>query len=374
MLWEPGWVADYPELAGWLLQLDETQCEHLDDHPQELAVQVQTWLPGAANYGALTQIPDLQPDSGTVARVTLAERDAVDMPGRKRLQAGALCAALLPITAPALDWCCGKGHLARTLARAAGQSVTGFEWNPALVNDGNRLARRFGDPVSLRHQDVMEKNLTWPVGAHGLALHACGDLHRKLIREVIRHRSPRLSLSPCCYHLTDQASYVPLSERARQQAGNLVLSPDTIRLAVQETVTAPVRVRIQTRLAQQWRLGFDGLQRELRGVDSYLPLPPHPGRLMNGDFEGFCRWAAERKSLTLPAQVDWARWEEYGAMRLHRVRRYELLRHLFRRPLELWLALDYALVLEEAGYRVRVGTFCDRALTPRNLLVDAILG
>ncbi len=374
MVREPDWVSHHPELAGWLLQLDETRCTHLNDHPEALADEVRSWLPGAADYGALTQVPDLRPAVETVAALTLAERDAVDMPGRKRLQAGALCAALLPVTAPALDWCCGKGHLARTLTRITGRPVTGFEWNPALVNDGNRLARRFGDPVSLRHQDVMLADLDWPTGAHAVALHACGDLHRKLIRDSVRHRSPRVSLSPCCYHLTDQAIHKPLSARARQQPEALVLTPDIIRLAVQETVTAPQRVRVQTRLAQAWRLGFDGLQRELRGDDSYLPLPTHPARLVNGDFESFVRWAAERKSLALPTQVNWAHWEQYGATRLQEVRRYELVRHLFRRPLELWLVLDYALALEEAGYRVRVGTFCERSLTPRNLLVDAILG
>jgi len=29
--------------------------------------------------------------------------------------------------------------------------------------------------------------------------------------------------------------------------------------------------------------------------------------------------------------------------------------------------------LEEQGYRVRLGTFCDRQLTPRNLMLDAVL-
>ncbi len=35
----------------------------------------------------------------------------------------------------------------------------------------------------------------------------------------------------------------------------------------------------------------------------------------------------------------------------------ELVRHLFRRPLELWLVLDRALFLQEQGYRVEVGSF-----------------
>ena len=37
----------------------------------------------------------------------------------------------------------------------------------------------------------------------------------------------------------------------------------------------------------------------------------------------------------------------------------------------MWLVLDLALGLEEAGFEVQVGTFCDRELTPRNLMVLA---
>ena len=51
----------------------------------------------------------------------------------------------------------------------------------------------------------------------------------------------------------------------------------------------------------------------------------------------------------------------------------DLVRHRFRRVLELWLVLDRAQYLLEAGYRVGVGTFCARELSPRNLLIDARL-
>ncbi|MNY82370.1 hypothetical protein D3C86_2244270 [compost metagenome] len=47
------------------------------------------------------------------------------------------------------------------------------------------------------------------------------------------------------------------------------------------------------------------------------------------------------------------------------------MRGLFRRPLEVWLLLDRALYLQEQGYAVRLGTFCDYRLTPRNLLLLA---
>ncbi|MNO08218.1 hypothetical protein D3C81_2307610 [compost metagenome] len=53
------------------------------------------------------------------------------------------------------------------------------------------------------------------------------------------------------------------------------------------------------------------------------------------------------------------------------MRNLERVRNLFRRPLELWLVLDRALFLEEQGYAVRLGLFCDYPLTPRNILILA---
>jgi hypothetical protein len=37
----------------------------------------------------------------------------------------------------------------------------------------------------------------------------------------------------------------------------------------------------------------------------------------------------------------------------------------------MWLVLDRALYLTEQGYNVEVGSFCEPALTPRNLMVLA---
>lgn len=366
----PAWARQWPGLAARVAQLDDGACQKLDDDPGQLASLLATELPSLSAFDQLTRVPEFV--SGPEYQSTLPEIRATDMPGRKRLQAGAFAEAIRPLDHHVLDWCCGKGHLARTLAPLCEGRVYGFEWNPTLVADGNRLARKFDDAVALQCQDVMDPSLAMPEHVHSVALHACGDLHRRLMQRVVDEGLPRLSFSPCCYHLTAAPDYRPLSQRARESVDAIELTRDGLRLAVEETVTAPERVREQTRMIRCWRLGFDGLQRHLRAVDAYLPVPSHPPKLVNGDFEGFCRWAAGKKALELPAETDFSYWEGYGEQRLHAVRRHELVRHLFRRPLELWLVLDYALFLEEQGYQVRLGSFCERQLTPRNLLVDAV--
>lgn len=365
----PDWAANHPQLAAWLEQLDDASCQQYEEQPDELIQPLMQWLPNLVEREALLALPALDSED-----CSLPENRAKAMPGRKRQQAGAFAGALLPLQSSVFDWCCGSGHLARTLINTPAShtpgSVTGLEWDQTLVQKGNQLAQVAGDAVQIRQQNVMQLGDFWPVEPHGVALHACGDLHRQLIHQAIHKKLPRLSFSPCCYHLTAAPDWQPLS---RQAQNSLLkgLNRTLLRLAVQETVTAPERVTRQRDQLNLWRLAFDGLQRQLRGQEHYLPLPSVSPTLLQGSFTDFCRWAAAEKQLNLPVKIDEQQWLAYGKQRLQQVQRHELLRHLFRRPLELWLVLDYLLALQEAGYQVRLGTFCHRQLTPRNLLIDA---
>lgn len=368
----PAWALRYPELACAVAALTDAECDELDDNPEALARLASHYVPQLALRGQLVNLPELSPEPAGIMAATLPEVRAKDMPGRKREQAGAFVASLAPFQQSIVDWCCGKGYLSRTLAARSQQSVEGYEWNPALVAGGNQLALHFDDAVKIHCQNVMAKNLSIPANTHGVALHACGDLHRQLLKRGAAAALPRLSLSPCCYHLTADGYHQALSKRTAAYKNRLTPERNDLRLAIRETVTAPARVREQTRLLSQWRLGFDGLQRSLRGVDEYLPVPSYSPRLIHKGFPAFCQWAAGKKQLRLPENTEFDRWLTYGALRYRDVRRYELVRHLFRRPLELWMVLDYAVFLEEQGYQVRIGHFCPRSLTPRNLLLDAV--
>ena len=105
--------------------------------------------------------------------------------------------------------------------------------------------------------------------------------------------------------------------------------------------------------------------------DAYLPTPSLPPAWLKKPFASYCRDLAELKQLPAVGEHDWQRLEAAGWQRLAEVRNLELLRGLFRRPLELWLVLDRAMYLQEQGYAVRLGQFCPPHLTPRNLLLLA---
>lgn len=370
-LWKPRpfthlhlpWETQHPELAQWLRQRSLNDAETCHNHPHDLPAPA-PFAQLAAHARALSAVDKLPTQPLAPAR----HRLNVDVPGRKWEQIEAFGSTLQFAQAPThwLDWCSGKGHLGRRLLQAD-QALTCLEYDPALIAAGQALSDHHGLPATHRLQDVMAD-----VAIHAehtpVALHACGDLHVRLLQLASAVGCKQLALAPCCYNRITADTYQPLSNAGR--ASTLQLSIDDLGLPLSETVTAGKRVRLQRDTSMARRLGFDQLQRELRGLDEYLPTPSLPARWLDKSFADYCRELANLKGLSTGEQ-DWAALEAHGWRRLAEVRNLELVRGLFRRPLEVWLVLDRALFLGENGYKVDVGTFCDPALTPRNLMVLA---
>lgn len=366
------WEQAQPALAAQLraLTMDDAECIAADND----ALQNFFAATDSALAAVATALADCCAIGPIPPRALPTPPEARDVPGRKWLQIQAFTQALPDTALPATEWCAGKAHLGRHYARCGGAAVDALEWRRELIEDGNRLAQRERLPVHCHHIDVLASAAREYL--HGerrvLALHACGQLHIHLLSECT-HAQPRaIALAPCCYHLQPDERYAPLSQRARER--DLTLSRLDLKTAVQESVTSPERVQKQRRQLQAWRLGFDELQRDLRGVDAYLPTPSFPLSVLQAGFETFCVALAQRNHLELPIAspaVDFADYAARGDRRLREVAAMDLPRQLFRRALELWLVLDRALLLQESGYEVAVGTFCERALTPRNLLILA---
>ncbi len=357
------WENEYPELAQWLRQrsLADAEANHNQPHDLLAPAPFPQFASQALQLSTVDKLPTqpLQP---------AAHRLNVDVPGRKWQQIEAFGAALQFAQTPRhwLDWCAGKGHLGRRLLHT-GQQLTCLEYDPALIASGQALSEHHGLPVTHRLQDVMA-DVAISAEHTPVALHACGDLHVRLLQVASAAGCKQLALAPCCYNRIQGNTYQPLSDAGR--ASTLLLSLDDLGLPLSETVTAGKRVRLQRDTSMARRLGFDQLQRLLRGCDEYLPTPSLPTHWLDKPFADYCRELARLKGLSTGEQ-DWAALEAHGWQRLAEVRNLELVRGLFRRPLELWLVLDRALFLSERGYRVEVGSFCDPALTPRNLMVLA---
>ena len=131
-------------------------------------------------------------------------------------------------------------------------------------------------------------------------------------------------------------------------------------------------------------MAFDQLQKQQLSSNDYMPLPTIPKHLLTGEFKDFIVWAINNRKLDQCISVDMDvdvkedvdklnldSYLEKGQQRVQQIRRMELVQHLFRRPLELWLVLDRMLRLQEAGFHVELTEFCQKNLTPRNLLIKA---
>ncbi|WP_028238324.1 methyltransferase [Stutzerimonas azotifigens] len=361
------WEAQHSDLADWLRQRSLEQAEEAHNRPAEL--QAPAPFPELAREAeALSTLPRL-----AAARYRhLSSRQLRDIPGRKLAQIQAFADCLPPSEQPRhwLDWCAGKGHLGRYLTQA-GDRLSALEWDPALAQAGRQLSARAAIEAEHHCVDVLTEGATahLTAGHSAVALHACGDLHIRLLQLAAEAGCPAIAVAPCCYNRIAGRDYRPLSSAARASA--LRLDIDDLALPLTETVTAGTRERRQRDHSMARRLAFDLLQRELRGEDDYLPTPSLPSAWLHEPFAAYCRHLAELKGLPCPAERDWAALEQQGWTRLAQVRNLELLRALFRRPLETWLLLDRALYLEEQGYRVTLGTFCEPTLTPRNALLLA---
>lgn len=358
----PAWCEQWPALAEAALALDDASLATLADHPDALYAWLTRHFPDAPQLAALCDLPALP------ARELAPTSPHFDweIPQRKRQQIEAFARHAPASSAPLLEWCAGKGHLGRRLAVSDQQPVSSLEIDAALCEDALRLARRARIEQTVVCADALAAG-SRPLlkGCSVLALHACGELHRTLVRHAAHDEAHAYRLAPCCYYRGAQDGYRPLNRNA-----DLPLDGNALRLAVTETVTAARRIRDRHARDQAWKLGFVALRNAILG-EAVRPFKPVPGSWLSGDFTDYCRRLAAREGLPLENGLDAARWLAAGEQRYREVRRLELVRHAFRRPLEIWLALDVALGLEEAGFQARLGTFCERSLTPRNLMVVA---
>lgn len=357
----PPWCERWPSLVVELMTLPEADVAALNDDSAAALAMLARHVPAVA---AITQLAELQVIQG----ISLPERSAHwawEIPGRKKEQIEAFAAAAALGTQPVLDWCGGKGHLGRLLALAWQKPVHTLEIDPVLCQAGESLAHR----ASAQQEFVVSDALTvadWPqAGQHAVALHACGELHRRLLREGVDKGVGAFDVAPCCYNRGVAENYLPLSANLQ-----LRLTRDDTRLAVTETVTSSPRQRRQRDRAIAWKLGFDAFRRTVEG-EGYRTFKPVSEVWLRGEFADFLGRMAERENLPQLSHCHVSKFEAEGWQRHDEVMRLSIVRHAFRRAIEVWLALDLVGFLDTRGYEVSLGLFCDRRLTPRNLLISA---
>lgn len=325
------------------------------------------FIPIIRDINHLVTIPEFSNSSSTFPNYYYS-----GIPGRKQQQISSFASAAVNLE-PNLDWlewCSGKGYLGRLLHYSTGNNVTSLEYQAALCSAGQAFATENDLPITFHEMDVLSSKVVPFLisDAHAVALHACGDLHHKLVEVGAIHNISSLSVSPCCYHLISAESYQPLSKLARESS--LILSKSDLRIPLQETITGGERVIRHRKLEMTFRLGLDELLHNELGYKEYVPIPSIKKSQLAEGFKVFCLWAADKKQITLP-ECNWEQYLAAGEKRFLRMEQLSLIIKPFMRALEIWLALDKALYLNEQQYEVQLKTFCAKEITPRNLLLLA---
>ncbi|PQJ45754.1 SAM-dependent methyltransferase [Vibrio campbellii] len=362
------WQAQHPQLCQRLASLTPSQIEEYKAEP-ELALQaLSPFLPELKTLAELTHLEPL-----ALNGLKLARGLDSGIPGRKLEQISSMGEAAIQHHHGEewLEWCSGKGYLGRILTTQTDQPVTSFEYQQALCDSGQQAANEHHWKMTFVQGDAFnsQAKAVFKPTQHAVALHACGDLHVRLMQYGSENGIAAMTISPCCYHLIQSEQYQPMSEQGR--ASSLSLSKQELRIPLQQTVTGGERVRRHRQQEMVFRLGFDLITRQALGMEGYQPVPSIRKSQLSDGFESLCRWAAEQKGIDLSQEIDFDHFEKLSEQRFWQMERLSLVQLVFQRPLEIWLALDKALYLEERGYRVRLAEFCAKSVTPRNILICA---
>lgn len=371
----PAWPNEYGELGASLLALNDAEVDALEKSGEALSCWLTPFIPQLAPLLSLSILPDLRLrrrahrskfdcNADSSANVNDAQQH---IRGRKWEQIRHFATCTGALSQPVLEWCGGKGHLGRWLARRHGMPITTWELDGELCAGGSRLAAQADVDQSFVTCDVLSCQLaTNPSWGAVVALHACGSLHRHLLRQGIAAAATTLFIAPCCYHLGFTGDYPSFSSQA-----TLRLSQPLTRIAVAETCTANSHDRRARQRLQSWKLGFQALGCAVMAPHDCGSLAAIPAAWGRAGFRTFCELLAARQQWVWPASIDWDYWEREGFRRFNEVRRLELVRRRFRRMIELWLVWDMAAALQQEGREVEVGTFCGVAVSPRNILIIA---
>lgn len=363
------WMDKHPKLQQRLFTLPLADIDSLASDTRALHHFLAEDFPVVQQLAELTQLVSFSEYS----LPAVSPRFYAGMPGRKWQQIQAFAACFDNPNTPLLEWCAGKSYLGFYLQQLTKQTVTALEWDKQLVEQANLRAKQQNIDLCSHCIDVLSQEVDafLQQEQHVIALHACGELHEQLLQHCVERKVKRIHLAPCCYHKRKLNNYQPLSQHAKQH--DIQLDKASLHIAVMETVTAGATLQRQRKQLQIMRLGFDYLQRDINDSAQFLDLPSLPAKWAKADFADFCRHCAALKKMPLPTHIDWTYYLNLGEQRFKQVSALDLVRFLFRRPLEIWLALDRALMLEEQGYTVELGIFCATHLTPRNIMLKARL-
>ena len=375
-LWKPEpflcdaspWADTEPNLDTALVALSCIEVQELLEQPDRSTQWLRRLLPHYIEP-LLDWIPDRQNFRPDISQPAIA----AGIPGRKWQQINYFSDLIKPLNPvnTSVDWCSGKGYLATTLEHTHSIECSHcLEIDNSLCTSGRARAQSFNLQTRFHCCDVLQTlaDDLLALGERHTALHACGGLHRSMLKQA-SSVAEQIILAPCCYHLFNDEPDSRLSGAAQKLS--LVFDRNTLRLPLLETVTGGARVQRIRATELTWRLAYDTWHRETTGDQSYRPLASVPKAIFNKRPSEFFDWAAQQHGLEWE-EKDLEPYLTVGRERFLLSEKLGIVRQGLKRFLEHLIVLDLGCYLEERGFQVSITEFCPREVTPRNLAIVAV--
>ncbi|WP_262363001.1 SAM-dependent methyltransferase, partial [Vibrio cholerae] len=209
------WGDAYPELTAWLYALSQDEVVEFKTDPEKLSSVLSGFFSGLEEMKLPVDISD-----SFLLSLRLPKFFDKGIPGRKWQQIEAISKVLVAHHQGTqwLEWCAGKGYLGRILAGVTQQPVVSFEYQAELCCAGQQEADALQLPMQFVQGDAFDERSAalFNSSTHAVALHACGDLHAKMLHYATSSHAAAISFSPCCYHLIRDNEYHAMSKVAAQ--------------------------------------------------------------------------------------------------------------------------------------------------------------
>ena len=357
------WEQEEPELSQFLRSWSAEELERFELYPEQHpeAPELLTFL--ATEGKRLTELSFF-----TAQELSEEATQSWFIRQRKWQQVKQFSSVISPLLGKGVvDWCGGKGHLGRNLALWNKLPVEVLELQPQLCVEAEQLAAERSVELKATPTDLLKENPELQKEWCLVALHACGELSEQALRSATQQGLSALSVSPCCYHRHIEEKRKAMSLLGQEQDLELTYF-ELLLPSLKEQYTSELNMQ-RRRREMAYRSGLDLLLRAYTGVDTYRSFRSVPTSWKDMSFREFVMALKQREGFSLPDVWKEEEWEARGWRQARTARALGSVRGLFRRAIELWVVLDRALWLQEQGWSVEVGCWCDPQLTPRNILL-----
>jgi hypothetical protein len=283
----------------------------------------------------------------------------------------------LPSQSEVIDFCGGAGYIARTLSHFFDTPSLSVDFDIALQKRGAHRTTSFipkqKKEIQFKNLDLLSEfkkiKLEFKDASPFLGIHTCAhlsDVQLRLSKELSSHWTLNVG---CCYFKTRDSTY-QLSDFAKNNPMHYTTFSLFLAARGHETLLETFLI---SQKVKKYRFLLHLFLRDNFDID-FTPVGSIPIHAYKTSFEEYAlsRLAYLKEENIIPIIPSRSSLEKFSndASIIRTIKRMlacNFIRSHFSRPLELSIALDRAIFLDENNFEVAIGTLFDPTISPRNI-------